>query len=542
MMESMSMPGAPLAPKHLDDLALGIDVARFPMLETDDHFIAHARADFFVRLTDVDVVDDARIIGHDVEEILRMLERADDGVVRALQDANDATFRPGAAAFGASVLFIAGDPGHDAIAVHGGAGVLRGNEEVLLAGLILAGEEGETGLVNVQQAGDEVGFGGEDVAILADAGDLAGALQFAQRFVQVHPHAALAAEGFGELGLVERAVIRCGKDAQDLLGKRVVLGFHKEGLSTRKAGRANSAHSARDEYCGGSVSLKGTMTDAFWQFSETTIDFSEGALLMGVLNVTPDSFSDGGQFFDEEGAVAQGLRMIEEGARVIDIGGESTRPGAEAVPEAEELRRVLPVIRRLRAAHAEVLISIDTSKATVAREALAAGAGIINDITGGLGDPAMLPLAAESGAGLILMHMQGTPRTMQNDPQYAEVVTEVREFFRQQYEAALDCGIDSQAIAFDPGIGFGKTLQHNLELLRRLPELRVHDRPLVVGVSRKSFLGKVLDSPAMEDRLAPTVALSALLSERGADVLRVHDVKPNLAALKMARALRPAAV
>ncbi len=276
---------------------------------------------------------------------------------------------------------------------------------------------------------------------------------------------------------------------------------------------------------------------ALWRIAGETIDFRLGAMLMGVLNVTPDSFSDGGEFLDPAAATEQGRRMITEGARIIDIGGESTRPDAAEVDESEELRRVLPVIEKLRAARTTVLLSIDTSKAEVARRALAAGAQIVNDISGGTGDPAMMPLVAESGAGFIIMHMQGTPRTMQTAPHYDDVVMEVRDFFRQQYARALECGIDSMAIAFDPGIGFGKTWQHNLELLRRLPELRIHDRPLVVGVSRKSFLGKIADAPEMADRLAPTIALTALLRERGADVIRVHDVKENFAALRTAEAL-----
>ncbi len=276
---------------------------------------------------------------------------------------------------------------------------------------------------------------------------------------------------------------------------------------------------------------------ALWKVAGETIDLGARALVMGVLNVTPDSFSDGGQFYDTDAAVAQGMRMAQEGARIIDIGGESTRPGAAAVEEAEEIQRVLPVIERLHAAQTGAWLSIDTAKAAVARRALEAGAHIVNDISGGTSDLAMLPLLAESGAGFIIMHMQGTPRTMQNDPHYDDVVAAVRDFFRQQYARALDCGIDSMAIAFDPGIGFGKTLQHNLELLRHLSQLRVHERPLVVGVSRKSFLGKILGSPEVADRAAPTVALTALLRARGAEVIRVHDVKENFAALRTAEAL-----
>jgi len=279
------------------------------------------------------------------------------------------------------------------------------------------------------------------------------------------------------------------------------------------------------------------MAAVLWKIAGQTYDFTERAMIMGVLNVTPDSFSDGGQFFNADAAVEQGTRMIAEGADIIDIGGESTRPGADEVPEQDELARVLPIIERLQPAAGEKLISIDTMKAGVARAALRAGAKIINDVTGGRGDAEMMSLAAESGAGFIIMHMQGTPRTMQANPRYDDVVSEVAEFFRQQYGRAIECGIDPMTIAFDPGIGFGKTLQHNLELLRNLSRLRVENRPLVVGVSRKSFLGKIIDSPEMGDRVAPTVAMTALIRERGADVIRVHDVKPNVSALRATQAL-----
>ena len=279
------------------------------------------------------------------------------------------------------------------------------------------------------------------------------------------------------------------------------------------------------------------MAAVFWKIAGQTFDFSQRAMIMGVLNVTPDSFSDGGQFFDADAAVEQGTRMIAEGADIIDIGGESTRPGADEVSDKDERARVLPIIEKLASAAGEKLISIDTMKASVARAALGAGAKIINDVTGGRGDAEMMPLAAERGAGFIIMHMQGTPRTMQLSPRYDDVIGEVAEFFRQQYDRALKCGIDPMTIAFDPGIGFGKTLQHNLELLGNLSRLRVEDRPLVVGVSRKSFLGKVIDSPEMADRVAPTIAMTALIRERGADVIRVHDVKPNVSALRVTEAL-----
>jgi dihydropteroate synthase len=278
------------------------------------------------------------------------------------------------------------------------------------------------------------------------------------------------------------------------------------------------------------------MGGTLWKIAGEIIDLSQRAMIMGVLNVTPDSFSDAGEFFITEKAVEQGRRMAAEGAQIVDVGGESTRPGAEAVSAEEELARVIPVIQQLQGS-VSAFISIDTSKAAVARTALDAGASIINDVTGGRADPQMMGLAAESGVAFIIMHMQGTPRTMQAAPHYEDVVSEVTNFFRQQYERALECGIDSMAIAFDPGIGFGKTVEHNLSLLAHLARLRVHDRPLVVGVSRKSSLGKMIGSNAMEDRLAPTIAFTALLRERGANVLRVHDVKENMAALGVTEAL-----
>jgi dihydropteroate synthase len=275
-----------------------------------------------------------------------------------------------------------------------------------------------------------------------------------------------------------------------------------------------------------------------WKIGDQTLDLSARTLIMGVLNVTPDSFSDAGEFFGVDEATQQGERMAAEGAEIIDVGGESTRPGAEAISVDEELARVIPVITRLREKlSALISISIDTSKAEVARAAIEAGAAIINDVTAGRGDSGIFALAAENKAGLILMHMQGTPRTMQTAPHYEDVVGEVANFFRQQYQRALECGVDAMAIAFDPGIGFGKTVEHNLALLADLPRLRVHDRPLVIGVSRKSSLGKMIGSNAMEDRLAPTIAFTALLRERGANVLRVHDVKENVAALRVTEAL-----
>ena len=253
--------------------------------------------------------------------------------------------------------------------------------------------------------------------------------------------------------------------------------------------------------------------------------------------MTPDSFSDAGKFFDADSAVAHGVEMAAEGAQIVDVGGESTRPGADPVLPDEELRRVIPVIEKLRA-KIDIFISIDTSKSEVAGAALDAGASIVNDVTGGRGDKEMLLLTAQRNAAFILMHMQGDPRTMQIEPHYVDVVTEVADFFRQQYARALECGIDPMGMAFDPGIGFGKTLQHNLELLANLEALRVNDRPLVVGVSRKSFLSKLTGASEMSDRLAPTVAFTALLRTRGADVLRVHDVKENVEAMRVTEAIQ----
>jgi dihydropteroate synthase len=278
------------------------------------------------------------------------------------------------------------------------------------------------------------------------------------------------------------------------------------------------------------------MGERQWKICDRVVDLSHRGMIMGVLNVTPDSFSDAGEFFDVEKAVAHGRRLVTEGAQIVDVGGESTRPGAEPVSAEEELRRVIPVIKELRREN-DAVISIDTSKAEVASAALEAGAVIVNDVTGGLNDAKMMPLVARRGAAFIIMHMQGSPQTMQAAPIYEDVVREVANFFRQQYARALECGIDPMAIAFDPGIGFGKTLEHNLELLGSLEQLRVNGRPLVVGVSRKSFLGKLVDSSEMSDRRLPTVALTSLLRARGADVFRVHDVSENVQALRVAEAI-----
>ena len=257
---------------------------------------------------------------------------------------------------------------------------------------------------------------------------------------------------------------------------------------------------------------------------------------MGVLNVTPDSFSDGRDFLDPEAAVAHALRMEGKGAEIIDIGGESTRPGAEAVEPEEELRRVVPVIRALRA-RSQVVISIDTSKAVVAHDALREGADIINDVTALLGDSLMPDVAARSEAGVVLMHMQGKPRTMQQNPHYDDVVAEVAEFLRQRVSAAIGYGMAEERIAVDPGIGFGKKPEHNLALLGAIDRLAELGRPVLVGVSRKSFLGWLADASSTTERFWPGVALTSFCREKGARIFRVHEPKPHCGALRMTEAI-----
>jgi dihydropteroate synthase len=253
---------------------------------------------------------------------------------------------------------------------------------------------------------------------------------------------------------------------------------------------------------------------------------------MGVVNVTPDSFSDGGAHLEAEAAVRHARALVAEGADIVDVGGESTRPYAEPVGEAEELRRVLPVVERLSG----VPVSVDTSKAAVARAALAAGAGYVNDVTALRGDPAMAEVVAEHGAGCCLMHMLGDPRTMQDDPRYDDVVSEVKAFLEERLAYAVAAGVAEERVELDPGIGFGKTLAHNLELLRRLDEIAALGRPVVVGVSRKGFLGRLTGREVAADRVAATVAANVLALERGATVFRVHDVAPTRDALLVAAA------
>ena len=258
--------------------------------------------------------------------------------------------------------------------------------------------------------------------------------------------------------------------------------------------------------------------------------------IMGVINVTPDSFSDGGRYLDSEAAIAHGLELEAEGADILDVGGESTRPGAASVSEAEELQRVIPVIEGLIARGSRAQISIDTSKAAVAVRALQAGATIVNDVTAFRGDAKMAGVVADAGAQCCLMHMLGDPRTMQDNPRYDDVVGDIKAFLEERTAAAVAAGIALERIWLDPGIGFGKTVEHNLELLRRLDELVELGRPVVIGTSRKSFLGRLTGREAPDDRLAATIATNVLAYERGARVFRVHDVAPVRDALAVTAA------
>lgn len=256
---------------------------------------------------------------------------------------------------------------------------------------------------------------------------------------------------------------------------------------------------------------------------------------MGILNVTPDSFSDGGRFSAVDAALAQARRMIAEGAAIIDIGGESTRPGADPVEADEEVERTRPVIESLRAEW-DGWVSIDTTKAPVAAAALAAGANLVNDVSG-LRDPEMVALCAEHDCAVCVMHMQGTPQTMQQSPTYRDVVAEVRAFFEERLATLSEAGIRPESLCFDPGIGFGKTLKHNLALLNALDQLSPGGRPLLLGISRKSFIGKLLGEDAMELRDWPTVALTARARGQGIMLHRVHEVSPNLQAIRMVEAI-----
>jgi len=273
-----------------------------------------------------------------------------------------------------------------------------------------------------------------------------------------------------------------------------------------------------------------------WRTSRRTFDLAERGLIMGIVNVTPDSFSDGGHFARTDDAVAHALRLSDEGADILDIGGESTRPGAAAVTVEDELRRVIPVIEKLAGKTAAAL-SIDTSKAAVARAAAAAGAEIINDVTALQGDDDMPRVAAESGCAVVLMHMQGTPRTMQLNPHYDDVVAEVAGHLAQRVAAAQAAGIGPERIAIDPGIGFGKTVEHNMQLITGLGRFAELGHPVLLGASRKSFLATLAHCADVEDRDLPTAVLTALGYGFGARLFRVHAVHANLQALRLAEAL-----
>lgn len=261
-------------------------------------------------------------------------------------------------------------------------------------------------------------------------------------------------------------------------------------------------------------------------------------VLMGILNVTPDSFSDGGEFFGVKPAVVQAEKMLDEGAHIIDLGGESTRPGSDPVSPEEELRRVLPVVRGILESRPETKISIDTYRASTAEAALDAGARVVNDVTALRGDSRMAGLVAERGCPVVLMHMLGEPKSMQRDPRYDDVVREVRDFLVGRVEYAISAGVREENVILDPGIGFGKILRHNLELLNGLNVFVELGFSVLVGASRKSFLGKILGSDATGDRLFGTVATNVIAYERGATLFRVHDIRANKEALEVAAAVR----
>jgi dihydropteroate synthase len=275
-----------------------------------------------------------------------------------------------------------------------------------------------------------------------------------------------------------------------------------------------------------------------WSFRGGHFVLGPRPLVMGIVNVTPDSFSDGGRFNSADAAIEHGLRLAAEGADLLDVGGESSRPGSAPVPLEEELARVVPVVRGL-AGRVGVPISVDTTKAEVARQALAAGAAIVNDITAGLGDPDMAAVAGEAGAGVVLMHMQGTPATMQLNPTYADVVGEVRDFLAARVRAWVAGGVPAERIAIDPGIGFGKTSEHNRLLLKHLDVLAALGRPVLLGVSRKGFLGRLTGRP-VTDRLPASLAAACYCVTRGtAHILRVHDVAATADAARVLGALIP---
>ncbi|MFO0964466.1 MAG: dihydropteroate synthase [Gemmataceae bacterium] len=273
-----------------------------------------------------------------------------------------------------------------------------------------------------------------------------------------------------------------------------------------------------------------------WRLRDRSLDIGHRALILGIVNATPDSFSDGGRFFDTDAAVAHALTLVDEGADLLDIGGESTRPGAEPVPLDEELRRVVPVVRELRK-RTETPISVDTYKAEVARQCLALGAQVINDVTALTGDPDMPAVIQRFQPGVILMHMQGTPRTMQIAPHYDDVIRDIRDYLRDRVDAAVALGLPRDNIAVDPGVGFGKTREHCLELLARLAEFRSLGRPLCLGVSRKGFVGKVVDRPEGERLIGSLAIVADALAREAAQIVRVHDVRETRDVVRIAATL-----
>jgi dihydropteroate synthase len=330
-----------------------------------------------------------------------------------------------------------------------------------------------------------------------------------------------------ELGPARTSDFRSGKIADGIL-----------------AGTAGQIRAAADQIESIDASLSASLRHAIhgfeagppavWQCGRFALPTGSRPLVMGVINITPDSFSDGGLLYETDAAVTAALQMVSEGADIIDLGGESTRPGARCVPAEEELARVCPVIERLGSL--ETPISIDTSKAAVARAALERGASIINDVTALTGDPGMLPLAASSDCGLALMHMKGTPRTMQEQAIYADLIREVFLWLHSRTRACLDARVGAERIAVDPGLGFSKTFDHNLAILRRLRELTSLGLPVLVGPSRKSFLGRILGL-SVEDRLEGTLAASSAAVLNGASVIRVHDVRETVRAVQVAAAI-----
>ena len=263
-----------------------------------------------------------------------------------------------------------------------------------------------------------------------------------------------------------------------------------------------------------------------------------GPVLFGILNVTPDSFSDGGDFLAPDDATRRASDLLDEGAHVVDVGGESTRPGSDPVSPEEETRRVVPVIEGVLDARQDASISIDTYRAATAEAALRAGARIVNDVTALRGDPAMAALVADAGCPVVLMHMKGEPKTMQREPRYDDVVREVRDFLDERADHAVSVGVRPEAIILDPGIGFGKTLEHNLALLRDLDAIVELGFPVLVGASRKRFIGSITGAEEAKDRVFGTVATTVLAYERGASLFRVHDVRANREALAVAEAIR----